>query len=125
MTSKDEQNSLHHTLALGAYIGVLGLHAASLLYVAVLFLITLKKYEHRNYLSHKRLILGYSFFIYGSLAIKFALSANLFEYSTQGPFVVYTLSDLVILTLFCAFKKDEDCFYCFNRCDDIVDYSIF
>ena len=39
--------------------------------------------------------------------------------------MLYTVSDLLALTLFSVFKLDEDCFSCFNRCQDIRAYSIF
>jgi hypothetical protein len=60
-----------------------------------------------------------------SLSIKFYLVKQLTEYSNDSNLSLYTLSELLVLTLFCVFKQDEDCFACFNRCQDIPIYSIF
>ena len=118
---------MHKHLAFFTYVGVLIVHIISLLLVAAWLLHALRNHEKNNYLYHRRLIYFYTTFIMVSLMIKLVLAAmgNLFSYDVDWPFVSYTMSDLIILTLFCYFKRDEDCFYCFNRCDDIPYYSVF
>jgi len=59
-----------------------------------------------------------------SISIKMALGNTLFNYDSSRGLFVYTMSEVVLLTLF-AMKKSEDCFTCFSRCDDLPTYSIF
>ena len=60
-----------------------------------------------------------------SLGIKFFLAEYLFVYDNNQGLLIYTISEVLLVTLFSGFKKSEDCFSCFTRCDDCCTYSIF
>ena len=60
-----------------------------------------------------------------SLLIKFSLVAQLTDYNSNNNLSYFTISELLAMTLFSVFKLDEDCFACFNRCQEIKAYSIF
>ncbi len=63
-------------------------------------------------------------FITTSIGNKFWLGNTLFNYDNNTGLLVYSLSEVILMTLF-ALKKSEDCFTCFSRCDDLPTYSIF
>ena len=71
------------------YLGVMAVHVVSILWVAFLFLYSLKTHERGNYKYHRKLIVYYSIFLLISLAIKISLGMgdNLFSYNVGWPFI--------------------------------------
>jgi hypothetical protein len=80
--------------------------------------------EIGQYEEHISEIKRYSLFLLASIGIKLFLATQLFEYKSTYALPTYSISEMVALTLFCLFKKNSDCFQCFNRSQEIT-YSIF
>ena len=69
------------------------------------------------------MIIRYVLWLFVSLGVKLFLVKTMFSYSNQS-LPVYSMSELIVMTLFAVFKSDEDCFSCFQRAD-CETYSIF
>ena len=63
-------------------------------------------------------------FLLTSIGIKLYLTTQLFDYASTEALPIYSISEILALTLFCLFKTNSDCFQCFNRSQEIT-YSIF
>lgn len=82
------------------------------------------RHSHETYLYHRNLSMKYTAWLFLSLAIKMYLVSTLFSYETN-TLPIYAISELIVMMLFSVFKKDEDCFHCFQRCSDLDTYSMF
>ena len=107
------------------YNFILGCLLISLIIVSIMFISILRNYQRDDWQNHRRMIYSYLFFMLFSLAIKFSLVHQLTDYNSDTNLIKFTISEMLALTLFSVFKLDEDCFTCFNRCQEIPNYSIF
>jgi hypothetical protein len=93
--------------------------------VSLKFISILRRLQYDDWQSHKCMIFRYICFMLASLIIKFYLGTQLTDYTNESNLNLYSLSELIALTLFVVFKVNEDCFQCFNRCVNIDRYSVF
>ena len=111
-----ESHEKHLKIAGAIYLFIMGCLLISLIVNSIWLIITLRAYQHDDWNTHKSMIYRYTFFMLASLIIKIILVLQLTDYDNNSNLVLYTISDLLALTLFSIFKIDEDCFSCFNRC---------
>ena len=73
-------------------------------------------YKKRNeaYEEHKLIIAVFALLICCSIITRLAFSYGILEFDWPS-IMIYSIVELVILLIFSIFKKDEDCFACFNR----------
>ena len=73
-------------------------------------------YKKRNeaYEEHKLIIAFFALLICCSIITRLAFSYGILEFDWPS-IMIYSIVELVILLIFSIFKKDEDCFACFNR----------
>ena len=74
----------------------------------------LKNKRNEAYEEHKVIITSFTFLICSIIAVRHIFSYDLLNFDWNA-IVIYSIVELVILLIFSIFKKDEDCFACFNR----------
>lgn len=82
---------------------------------------TMQYYDH---VHHTKMANVCTVWLVLSIAIRLALTKRIFSFD-KGTLVIQPLSELLLVTVFSVFKKDEDCFSCFNKCEEIERYSLF
>lgn len=80
--------------------------------------------RNEAYEEHKGLINFFAYISCGSIIMRLVFSYDLFNFD-WGSIKNYSIVELAILLIFSIFKKDEDCFACFNRSNEEEIYSIF
>jgi hypothetical protein len=120
------QNSCHHyaNRAKFVYIVNYGSLVVLISIVVIAYNYLTKRHANENFIYHRNQSYKYTCFLFISLGIKMYLVTNLLSYDTN-TLPIYAVSELVVMMLFSVFKKDEDCFTCFQRCTDLETYSIF
>lgn len=106
------------------YVFVYSFLAGCIILSSLVYRRLLQRREIGQFEEHIGEIRRYSVFLLASIGIKLFLTSQLFEYKTILALPIYSISELVALTLFCLFKRNSDCFQCFNRSQEIT-YSIF
>lgn len=77
-----------------------------------------------EHVYHNKLTNQYIIWLSLSLFVKMFLGTKIFSFDSS-TLAIQPLSELLMITLFSVFKRDEDCFNCFRKCDYIENYSIF
>jgi len=122
----DLVNKCDHHMLMAKLIYLLNYGTLALLIVSVVYAFNYytKRHANNTFVYHRNLSIKYTIFLLLSLIIKMFLVNNLFSYNTN-TLPIYAVSELIVMMLFSVFKKDEDCFTCFQRCTDLEVYSIF
>ena len=84
----------------------------------------LKNKRNEAYEEHKILITFFALLICFSIIMRLSTVQGILSYDWNA-IVKYSIVELAILLIFSIFKKDEDCFACFNRSNEEEIYSIF
>jgi len=93
------------------------IHAADLVSIVVSSYKLIKiLYNKRNeaYEDHKVIITFFAFLICFIIIVRLAFSYDISNFEWTS-ILIYSIIELLILLVFSIFKKDEDCFACFNR----------
>lgn len=92
--------------------------------LGLMFNYTVKTKYNSEHFYHQKQTNRYMFWLLLSLIIKYIQGKELLSFSTS-TLAIQPLSELVLILLFSVFKKDEDCFQCLSKCEQLEIYSIF
>jgi hypothetical protein len=84
----------------------------SVVIISTIFKYTTKKKFFSEHKYHSSVTNKYIFWLMSSLLIKFYQSTRIFSFQTI-TLAIQPVSELMLITLFSLFKRDEDCFRCF------------
>ena len=96
----------------------------TIIFVTWFFKYTVRTKYFSEHVYHDKLTNQYIIWLSLSLFVKMFLGTKIFSFDSS-TLAIQPLSELLMITLFSIFKRDEDCFDCFRKCDYIENYSIF
>jgi hypothetical protein len=100
------------------YIAELSSYVVLILVVGTWLNWTNKNKFHLSHQYHRNQVNKYIFWLILSLVIKLCQLRTMFDNSVI-IIAIQPISELLVVTLFSAFKEDEDCFACYNKCENI------